>query len=70
MKKLPITSCPICGSKIQSTEMIYRSNVTLSGDGKTCVTSGEEVLESDVRIYCSEDHTQEDMIDFLDKFLP
>ena len=62
--------CPICGSEIQGTWITYRNSVELSADCRAVVHDGHDSMggagpELDA-IYCEQDHSQREMIEWLD----
>ena len=62
----PIESCPLCGGGIQSTRESYFKHLRLSPDGRDVVDEGRlSDVDGGSRIYCDNDHTQEEMIEHV-----
>jgi|TARA_Y100000310_G_scaffold340457_1_gene436319 hypothetical protein len=62
------TWCPICGGEIQSSEKQYWRALVLSDDCKDIEDQGTACdYWGDGKVYCENDHTQQDMIDHLAK---
>mgnify|MGYP003140552083 CR=1 FL=1 len=63
--------CPICGSEIQGTWRIYRSQVSMSPDCRAVVHDGVIAMGGDPPeledIYCENGHSQREMIEWLDE---
>lgn len=61
-----IDKCPICGGELQGTKDQYLSDVVLNEDGDLVDYSESKVRDGDVRIYCENDHTFEEMMEALE----
>jgi hypothetical protein len=55
------TECPICGGRLLATVEEYRNDVVVSDDFSQLVDGGDDDGVGDWRVYCENDHTEEDM---------
>lgn len=65
-KTIRIDKCPICAGELQATLEKYATAVVLSDD-LDVLDYDEEDSEPDLRIYCENDHTWEEIAEALGK---